>query len=258
MKLLVTLTPAEGKRLIAKGLLRTEPVRRALRDGYLCVTLGTTSAYLVEEILGEYDKTRHIAGIVIPRGVWVTEAEHRAFDAIFHRGKYIDGKKVIDVLDELGPGDVIIKSANALDVNGLPIVLLASETGGTVGTFLGAVAARNIQLIMPIGLEKCISSSYDEFCGRIGMNEWDYALGVPVGAIAIHKGIPYTEIDALETLFDVRAVPIAAGGVNGAEGCVTLLVEGEADNIKRAYEFLRDEIKGEPLFPEVRHIPESI
>ena len=55
-KLLVTLTVAEGKRLIAKGLLALDEVQAALKEGYLCITLGTTSSYLVEEILGEYDK----------------------------------------------------------------------------------------------------------------------------------------------------------------------------------------------------------
>ncbi len=256
MKLLVTLTPAEGKRLIAKALHKHEVVQKALKEGYLCITLGTTSAYLVEEILGEYDKTRHAAGITIPRGLAVTKAEYRAYDAIFHKGVLLEKKKVRDVLDELGPKDVIIKSANAVDINGLPIVLLASTVGGTVGSFMGAVASRNIPLIMPVGLEKFIPVSYDEFCGRIGMNDWDYALGTPVGAIAIHEGATFTEIDALYTLFDVQATPIAAGGVNGAEGSVTLLVEGKADNIKRAHEFLRDKIKGEPPFPRVEHIEE--
>ena len=77
-KLLVTLTPAESKRLIARGLLATDAIQKALKNGYLCVTLGTTSSYLVEEILGEYDKTRHIAGVVMPHGLSVTKAESRA------------------------------------------------------------------------------------------------------------------------------------------------------------------------------------
>ncbi len=257
MRLLVTLTAAEGKRLIAKGLLGLEVVQHALREGYLCVTLGTTSSYLVEEILGEYDKTRHIAGLTVPRGVWVTRPEARAYDAIFHRGEYLERKKVRDVLEELGPDDVIIKSANALDADGVPIVLLASETGGTVGTFLGAVAARGINLLMPVGLEKCIPARYDEFKDRVGMQAWDYYLGTPVGAIAIPEGRPFTEVDALRTLFDVEATPIAAGGINGAEGSVTLLVEGDEGSIRRAYEFLRDEIKGEPPFPHVAHLAED-
>ncbi|MHA2153124.1 MAG: hypothetical protein ACXAAQ_14185, partial [Candidatus Thorarchaeota archaeon] len=164
-KLLVTLTPAESKRLIARGLLATDTLQKALKSGYLCITMGTTSSYLAEEILGEYDKTRHIAGITVPKGLAVTDGKTRAFDAIFHKGEYLEGKKVIDVIGQMGTEDVIIKSANALDENYVPIVLLASATAGTVGTFIGPASAKNIKVIVPVGLEKSIPVAYEEFCG---------------------------------------------------------------------------------------------
>ncbi|NHI82946.1 MAG: hypothetical protein EAX81_01395 [Candidatus Thorarchaeota archaeon] len=252
-KLLVTLTPAEGKRLIAKGLLATKQVKHALKSGYLCVTLGSTSSYLVEEILGEYDKTRHLAGLVVPKGPAVTDGKMRMTDAIFHKGLLLEGKKVIDVLDELGPKDVIIKSANALGSDYIPIVLLASNTAGTIGTFLGAAAARNITVIMPVGLEKSIPASYNDFNAEFGMNDWDYAIGTPVGAISIPNTIAFTEIEALDVLFDVFTIPIAAGGLNGAEGAVTFYVSGDDKNIKDTHDFLLT-IKGEPLFPHVKHV----
>jgi len=252
-KLLVTLTPAEGKRLIAKGLLTLDLVQNALKKGYLCITMGTTSGYLVEEILGEYDKTRHIAGIVVPKGLAVTDAKKRAFDAIFYKGEYVENTKVIDVLDKMGPEDVIIKSANALDVNYVPIVLLASETGGTVGSFMGSTAAKNIKVIVPVGLEKSIPVAYEEFCGQFGKEDWDYAIGTPVGAIAVTEGVTFTEIEAVEVLFNATAIPIAAGGVNGAEGSISLFIEGGDEEIAQAYEFFND-LKGEPPFPKVDHV----
>ncbi len=252
-KLLVSLTPAESKRLIARGVLATDLVQNALKNGYVCITMGTTSAYIAEELLGKYDKTRHIAGIVVPKGLAVTDGSKRFTDAIFHKGEYIENTKVMDILDELGPNDVIIKSANGLDEDYVPIVLLAHETAGTVGVFLGAVAARNIKLIVPVGLEKSIPVAYSEFCGRFGKDDWDYAIGTPVGAIALHEGMAFTEIDALETLFDVQAIPISAGGVNGAEGSITLFVEGGEEETARAYEFLSD-LKGEAPFPKVEHV----
>ncbi len=252
-KLLVTLTPAEGKRLIAKGLLATEVIQDVLREGYLCITLGTTSSYLVEEILGEYDKTRHIAGIVIPQGVWVTEGEKRYADAIFHNGEFIEGTKVIDIIDKLGPGDIIVKSVNAIDAEGTPLVLLASPIGGTVGSFIGSAASKNITVVAIGGLEKCIPVVYDEFAGRFGMQDWDYAIGMGSGVIALSEAVLFTEIDAFEILFEVEVIPIAAGGVMGAEGCYTFFLEGEDGDIDSAYEFLKD-LKGEPPFPHVEHV----
>jgi hypothetical protein len=115
---------------------------------------------------------------------------------------------------------------------------------------VGAAAAKNIKVIVPVGLEKSIPVSYQEFCGRFGKDDWDHAIGTPVGAIALTQGIAYTEIDALETLFGVESIPIAAGGINGAEGSVTLFVEGEDKAIDTAFEFLRD-LKEEPPFPRV-------
>ena len=252
-KLLVTLTPAEGKRLIAKGLLATEKIQNALNHGYLCITLGTTSSYLVEEILGEYDKTRHIAGVVVPKGLSVVKGDVRHSDAIFHKGEYIEGKKVADILDELGPEDVIVKCANALDANLVPMVLLAHPTGGSMGSFIGAASSRNITLVMPAGYEKCIPVPYDVLVGQFGKDDWDYSFGMGVGIIPVPNGIPFTEGDALDALFGVWTVPIAAGGINGAEGAITLYVEGDADDIKETYEFLLN-IKGEPPFPNVEHV----
>ncbi len=254
-KLLVTLTVAEGKRLIAKGLLATEIIQDVLQNGYLCITLGTTSSYLVEEILGEYDKTRHIAGIVIPKGIWITKGEYRNFDAIFHKGNYIEGKKVKDVINELGPNDVIVKSVNAIDAVGTPLVFLASPIGGTVGSFIGAAAAKNVTIVAIGGLEKCIPTLYDDFAGSFGMQEWDYAMGLASGMIALTEAVLFTEVDAFEILFDVEAIPIAAGGVNGAEGSYTFFLEGEDGDIDSAYEFLK-ELKGEPPFPNVEHVKE--
>lgn len=252
-KLLVTLTVAEGKRLIAKGLLATDLIQNALKNGYLCCPMGTTTAYLVEEILGEYDKTRHIAGIVIPKGVWVTKGDYRNKDAIFHKGEYISDKKVVEVLDDMGPDDVIIKSVNAIDAAGTPIVLLASKGAGTVGTFVGPAASRNITVVAIGGLEKYIPTLYEDFRSEFGMEDWDHAIGTPVGAIALSEALLYTEIDAFETLFDVEAIPIAAGGVNGAEGSYTFYIRGEDGDVDSAHEFLKD-LKGEPLFPHVGHI----
>ncbi|MFW9793066.1 MAG: hypothetical protein ACFFEE_02090 [Candidatus Thorarchaeota archaeon] len=252
-KLLVTLTPAESKRLIARGLLATDVVQNALKNGYLCITMGTTSSYLAEEILGEYDKTRHVAGIIVPTGLAVTDSKTRAFDAIFHKSEYLKNKKVIDVVDQMDSDDVIIKSANALDENYVPVILLAHDTGGTIGTFIGPAASKNINVIVPVGLEKSIPVAYEEFCGQFGKDDWDYSIGTPVGAIALTQGIAFTEIDAIEALFDASAIPIAAGGVNGAEGSVSLFIEGGDEEIARAHEFFMD-LKGEPPFPKVDRV----
>jgi len=50
-KALVTLTPAESKRLIAKGVAAMPEVKKALMTGIIIIARGTTNTYVAEEIM---------------------------------------------------------------------------------------------------------------------------------------------------------------------------------------------------------------
>ena len=54
MKMTVSLTVSESKRLIAKGIAQHPAVKAALENGIVAVAKGTTNAYVAEELLGEY------------------------------------------------------------------------------------------------------------------------------------------------------------------------------------------------------------
>jgi len=54
-----------------------------------------------------------------------------------------------------------------------------------------------------------------------------------------------TELTALETLYDVEARCIAAGGVDGSEGAVIIAIEGLDEEVQRAIRDIRS-LKGEP------------
>jgi hypothetical protein len=56
---IMTFTPAESKRLIAKAVVAMKPVRRALEKGRVIVASGTTNAYIAEEILGRSVPRQH-------------------------------------------------------------------------------------------------------------------------------------------------------------------------------------------------------
>lgn len=53
IRALVSLTPAESKRLIAKGVSALPEVRRALEQGIVIIARGTTNAFVVEEMTGD-------------------------------------------------------------------------------------------------------------------------------------------------------------------------------------------------------------
>lgn len=94
-RILVTLTPSESKRLIAKGVKNLEVVQRALKHGTVVVGLGTTNAFVAEEILSglgeeakiEIEKQRYAAGVVTARGTCIVAKAERERDLIIKKGR---------------------------------------------------------------------------------------------------------------------------------------------------------------------------
>ena len=71
----------------------------------------------------------------------------------------------------------------------------------------------------------------------MGIEEIDISDGYKSGLFPL-LGDVFTEIDALETLFELEEViHVASGGVGGAEGAVTLLLIGDKAIVKKAYDF---------------------
>ncbi|NPV29578.1 MAG: hypothetical protein HPY58_07975 [Firmicutes bacterium] len=241
---LFALTPAEGKRLIAKGVRRLPEVARALREGKIIIAGGTTNAFVAEEILGrKIPKERYTAGIITGGMTCVTPPEMRIPPLVLIKGEVSEASWE-DVLEDFGPGDVFIKGANAVDATGMAGVLVSHPAGGTIGKALGVLAARGSHLIVPVGLEKMIPSVAlaARSCGTMLFH---YSLGSPVGLVPLVQGKVVTELTALEILAPVEAVALGAGGVGGSEGAVVIAVSGEADNVERIFNLIK-EIKGEP------------
>ncbi|MDF2958051.1 MAG: hypothetical protein OD814_001673 [Candidatus Alkanophagales archaeon MCA70_species_1] len=245
MLLQITLTPAEGKRLIAKGVVRMDAVQKALKDGLVIVAQGTTNAYVAEELLRqlgiEYDvdKRRFAAGVITDRPCVVPKAERQA-EVIIKKGSLYDGS-LEDALEELSRDDVFIKGANAIDPDGVAGILLAHPKGGTIGSALGTVAARGAHFIIPVNLAKSIRFSIVEAARRIRGFQGVYkAVGMPVGLLPVH-GTVVTEIEALKLLGAEDAFQIGAGG----EGAVVICVEGEREKLDEILEVVT-QIKGEP------------
>ena len=242
MHVSVSLTVAESKRLIAKGVAACEDVQRALNDGMLAVASGTTDGYVVEAITGEtFDKTQFVTGHTLPAGYEGPGVCYKAPDLVIRKGERLD-MSVKEAIEEMGPGDVFVKGANALnyDLNQVG-VLIGHPTGGTVGVFLGTVVARRIQLLQPVGLEKSIPGDLTEIADM---------LREPDGkgpTLWVTPGEPFTEIEAVDVLADVMAVPVGAGGIGGAEGAVWLALFGTAEEIDRAQGAI-ESVRGEPPF----------
>jgi len=233
----ITLTPRESKRIIAMGVKRLPVVERAMKKGIILIALGSTNAYVAEELTGKrIDHERYGAGY-IDEITTVVPNDKRLPTIALQDGKQADGEEMIN---RMGAQDVVIKGANALDPQNMAGVMVANPVGGTTGSILGKVLARGINLVVPVGLEKSIPYSVFEISKRIGIQRISKATGLPVGMIPL-PGTVVTEVTALSLLGAEDVFPIGAGGINGGEGSVTLCVVGEkADEIFELVQKVKD------------------
>lgn len=242
------LNSSEGKRLIAKGVKALPCVQKALADGIVIIGLGTTNAYIVEELTGQtIDKTRYAAGIVAG-GRWkVTPSETRMKSIVLEKGK-VSSQPWEEALANLTANDVFIKGANAVDPDGNAGVLIGSPTGGTCGRALGTVYATGCHLVVPVSLEKLIPS-VPAAVESLGITKLDECLGMKVGMFPLLGGEVVTEVEALELLFAVEAIPVSSGGIGGSEGAIGLVVRGAKEEVDKVISLIQS-IKGEPPIPD--------
>lgn len=225
-KMCVSLTVAESKRLIAKGVAACETVRNAMKNGTVAVAKGTTNSYIVEEITGEsINRADYCTGVTLPEGRGIKGlTSGKLPDLVISKGERLETTAVEAVAD-MKAGDVFIKGANALNYDlDQAALLIGHPTGGTIGATIGAIIARRITLLIPVGLEK--SLPIDLADAAEFMNEPEETVG-NVPALWPISGMIFTEIEAFETLTGVEAIPVGAGGIAGAEGSVRLMLRGE-------------------------------
>jgi hypothetical protein len=247
MKKQFVLTVSESKRLIAKGVASLPQVQRAMKEGIVAVAPGTTNAYILRELWGkEFELARYRSGVTTPTGSGYVKLHPDLIpDVVFVKGKVDEGLDRATCIEKMGHGDIYIKGANAVDYFGdVAGVLIGHPVGGTVGGSLPGIIGKKIELIIPVGLEKRVEEDIHDLHHLASTGEFEG----PVPNLWPVSGTIVTEIEALRVLTGVDAYLYAAGGVDGAEGSVRLLVEGTEDEVKEATELV-DSVKGEPPYP---------
>jgi len=248
------LTPAAGKRLIAKATAAHPAIKKAIKSGTLVIVAGTTNGYVAEEILGQigqaklFTKRRFFRGLTLPPSKPLTETgrlpDQSEFpgDVVISKGKWQAGKTIFDVIDDLKEGDIILKGANALDLSHKrAAILIGHPKGGTTIAALQAVVGRRVRLILPVGLEKRVAGDLDILTAKLNAPGTQGPRLLPV------PGEVLTELESIFILTGATAELAAAGGVCGAEGSVWLYLNGTGKQIQAA-QLLLDSIAREPVF----------
>ncbi len=264
----INLTPTESKKLMAKAIVRMELVKRAANEGTIVIHPSSSTYFLSEELTGENPRYDHwVCGSITPKGLCVEMGilskspprdENKALDpggfpfqVVVKGGKTSTGRSLNSILEDMGPQDVYIKGANAIDIDRNVGVLIGHHSGGgTIGKVLAAQKKRSFNIIWVAGLEKLIPTPISEAMKALRRSDVEYAMGMVVGMIPVRGGTVISEPEAFRILAGCRAIPVAGGGIGGAEGSITLVLEGTEDAVRTAVGYA-EQSKGAKL-PQFR------
>jgi len=248
------ITPAAGKRLIAKSMLFIPAIKKALENKTIVIIAGTTNGYVAEELLGDinqaaqFSRKRFFRGVTMPSRYPVTDMgrlsseDQFPSDVVIINGKWEKGLTIFDVVDSLKKGDIIIKGANALDIeNKQAGIFIGHPKAGTINAVMQAVLGRRVELYLPIGLEKRIIGNINTIAQKLNSPNTSGLRMFPV------TGNIITELDAINIITKTNAELVAAGGVCGAEGSCWIAASGNEQQIGQVKSLIQS-ICEEPNF----------
>ncbi len=240
------LTVSESKRLIAKGIAANKEVQDRLKNGIVIITLGTTNTYIAEEL----------ANLEAPRGSFVTGRIYPGWKEDFAKGLKRQPEIVLikgevtdisytDALARMNANDIVLKGANMVNyTKRQAAVCVGAPDGGTVGKLRKYTDQGKGRWIVPIGLEKETTQDLFEMQQLVnGSTRRDK------GTVLLNatQGNIYTEIEAIKEFADVDVFVTAKGGIDGAEGGVSLIICGNKQEVDKAKDIVK-QVSGEPAF----------
>ncbi|MCB2188276.1 MAG: hypothetical protein KQJ78_17790 [Deltaproteobacteria bacterium] len=241
MKAQITLTVNEAKRLIAKGLAAHPAVRKALAGGRIFLKGGTTVSAVAEELVG---RPLRISGRISPRGAKTAADAGGGFHcALIENGELLDIEdRLPEVVAGLGGDDVAITGANAIDVYGNAALMFGAPGGGGPGIIIAGLMGEIPNVFIAAGLEKLVPGPLTAVTPRAARKGVGLSMGMAVGLTPL-AGAIISEDRALALLAPVEVTVIGRGGLWGAEGATTLLIEGEEGPVREVFR-LAQAVKG--------------
>ncbi len=255
MRIQITLTSPDGKWIIAKGIRALPAVQEVQNRGKILLKGGTTVSAVSEELCG---KPMRISGMITPKGTLTSRFKHEirwAHAQILKGGRIIplhtreDWEKEVP---SFTPEDLVITGANAFDAHGRAMLMAATYDGGSSLPFFQTLLIEGVPFLIAAGLEKLAPGNLGDVIPLAGRKKVDFSYGSAVGLIPIFGRI-FTEVEALETLAGVKVWVIGKGGIHGAEGSTTFLVDGPPKEVMKIDKIYQT-VKGSGLSGEPRNL----
>jgi hypothetical protein len=233
------MTSAEGKRMIAKGISSLKRVKNALKKGRIVLKGGTTVSAISEELIG---KPMKISGRITTLGTKTGKFVPGNTDPhslVIEKGKVSNiDEQWEETMARLNPGDCLITGANIIDVYGNAALMAGTMFGSRPGPWIQGAWTEGIHAFIAAGLEKLIPGTVNEVIRVAGRKRVGKSYGMAVGFFPLF-GEVFTEIEAIESLAQVECTVIGKGGIFGAEGGTTVLVDGRNDEVSKIEEIYR-------------------
>lgn len=245
MKAVVTLSPEESKRLIAKAIVDMDVVQKAKKNGIIGLARCSSAAFVVEELTGRplANRAAYLSGYMNELGACALGAERQEKLLVLEKGKehwmtFKDGN-VANFTDRMTPDDVIIKSGNVIDRDGKVGCLVASPTGGEIGAYMPPILVRGITFLVPMTLNKTLPVSLDKVMGALGAGNIhpERCHGLRCGMMPM-PGQVITEVDAVRQLTGAEALPVSVGGIGSGAGALMLAIDGEESKVEAAWNLI--------------------
>lgn len=147
-----------GKKVDRQRMVIHPQITAALKSATIVITGGTTNGYVAEEILASigsketFPRMHFFRGTTTPPGYTFPKIEDRYMgDVVIIRGVWQKGKTIAEAAESLKEGDLIIKGANAVDLNRRQAaVLIGNPNGGTIMHAIQASIGKRVGLIFPV------------------------------------------------------------------------------------------------------------
>ena len=259
MRLQFVLTPTESKKLLSKAVMEMDSFKLAFEKGTVVIHPSSTTVFMLSALgVSLAPSELWICGLTAPRGLCASseilretykrgkfDPQKYSHEIVFKKKKLIKNLTLKEILNQLGEGDLYIKSPNSIDPYGNIGVLFAAKGAGTIGMVKKAQRKLGFEIIWPTGLEKLIPGSIKEICKESPMNSMNFCTGTPCGVVPVN-GTVITEVEAVKILSGAECIPVGSGGVGGAEGASVIVVKGNESQIKKASDVLGS-VKGASL-----------
>ena len=152
-------------------------------------------------------------------------------------------------LQAMGPGDLFVTGANALDAFGHAALLIGSSGGGGYGACMPFLYTEGIRTLILTSVMKFIPGDLSLLNAQIIRKKCDFSYGMACSLVPI-PGEVLTETQAIELYAHVNAQVFAKGGFSGAEASVAIQIEGEREEVEKVLHLV-EQIKSLPSQPPV-------